>query len=314
MSNKRQIDIIIPVYGVENVLAETLASLRAQTFQEWTVYCVNDGNQDNCNTILDDTARLDNRFYIIHQRNRGVSHARNRALERITAKYFYYIDSDDLLHPQALETLYTFAERHQADIVHLIRHQRFTSHVPSPRHYNIDTLQYSRIEDISQIPHRMGAIWENLFKTSTYGRIRFMPNVVYEDVLYLYDITIHTSAKCVDLDVILYYYRQYPTSIMHQKLRLKHIQSYAKVICATVEHCLIKDRKDALQTLRDEALPFMLKSQWGALRRNKGNERKAIRNVLAKELKFLFQHDLIPRHKHKLHYYLAYRMLAHPLR
>jgi glycosyltransferase involved in cell wall biosynthesis len=64
-----KVSIIIPCYKVEKYLKRCLDSVLAQTFCEWEAICVDDGSPDNCGQILDEYAKLDSRFKVIHQEN-----------------------------------------------------------------------------------------------------------------------------------------------------------------------------------------------------------------------------------------------------
>ena len=69
--------IIIPVYRNEKQLAACLDSIRKQTLADWECLCIDDGSTDGSGAILDEYARKDARFRVIHKRNEGVSAARN---------------------------------------------------------------------------------------------------------------------------------------------------------------------------------------------------------------------------------------------
>ena len=86
--------LVIPVYKVERFLQDALDSVHGQTFQDYEVLCVDDGSPDACGAMLDETARRDARFRIVHQRNAGVSAARNRALDRVRGEYILFLDPD----------------------------------------------------------------------------------------------------------------------------------------------------------------------------------------------------------------------------
>lgn len=100
--------IVIPVYKVEAYLPKCLDSVLGQTCSDWECVCVDDGSPDGCGAILDDYAKRDARFRVIHQSNRGVSAARNAALDVTTGEWVQFLDSDDSL---ALDFLERLAEK-----------------------------------------------------------------------------------------------------------------------------------------------------------------------------------------------------------
>ena len=95
--------IIIPVYNVAPYLRECLDSVLAQTFADWEAICVDDGSTDGSGAILDEYAAKDSRFRVIHQRNAGVSAARNEALKKAQGEYIAFVDADDAVVPSWLQ-------------------------------------------------------------------------------------------------------------------------------------------------------------------------------------------------------------------
>ena len=112
-----KISIVAPVYGVEKYIHQFLDSIEKQTLREIEVILVDDGSPDNCPQILDEFVQKDSRYKVIHQKNAGVSMARNAGLAQATGKYVYIVDSDDWLVENALEELWNEAERTNADLI-----------------------------------------------------------------------------------------------------------------------------------------------------------------------------------------------------
>lgn len=97
--------VIIPVYNVESYLRDCLDSVLNQTFADWEAVCVNDGSTDGSVTVLERYAQRDSRFVILTQPNRGLSAARNAGIKEAKGDYVLFLDSDDWLEKNALETL-----------------------------------------------------------------------------------------------------------------------------------------------------------------------------------------------------------------
>ena len=87
--------IVIPVYNVAPYLRECLDSALAQTFSDWEAICVDDGSTDGSGEILDEYAAKDGRFKVIHQKNAGVSAARNFGIDAAGGEYVTFLDGDD---------------------------------------------------------------------------------------------------------------------------------------------------------------------------------------------------------------------------
>lgn len=95
--------IIIPCYKVARYVSDCLESVLAQQEASWEAICVDDGSSDGTGQLLDGYAAKDPRIRIIHQRNKGLSGARNAALAVACGEWLYYLDSDDVISPWALQ-------------------------------------------------------------------------------------------------------------------------------------------------------------------------------------------------------------------
>ena len=101
-----ELDIIIPAYNAEKYLRECMDSvLGQQTQYSFRVLAIDDGSTDETPEILDEYAARDSRVNVIHQENRGHSGARNAGLGMADAELIMFLDSDDVLFPDAVEQL-----------------------------------------------------------------------------------------------------------------------------------------------------------------------------------------------------------------
>lgn len=110
------LSILIPVCQVEEYVDECIDSVCSQQDGGWEIVCVNDGSKDGSGEIVNQKVRIDRRIRVIHQRNRGVSVARNRGLEYIRGEYFLFLDGDDILLAGALRAIREILQRHQSDL------------------------------------------------------------------------------------------------------------------------------------------------------------------------------------------------------
>ncbi len=104
--------VIIPIYQVESYLTACLESVLAQTETDFEVIMINDGSQDNSDNIAATYTRVDSRFHLIHQKNRGLSGARNTGIRHAHGHYIALLDSDDVWHTTKLERHKQFHRRH----------------------------------------------------------------------------------------------------------------------------------------------------------------------------------------------------------
>lgn len=98
------ISIIIPVYKAEKTIRRCLDSILYQSYEEWEAIVVDDGSPDKAGEICDEYERADTRFKVIHQKNGGVSSARNAGLNIAMGDYIAFCDSDDYVEKDWLKS------------------------------------------------------------------------------------------------------------------------------------------------------------------------------------------------------------------
>jgi teichuronic acid biosynthesis glycosyltransferase TuaG len=106
----------MPAYNSEGVLAESVASVQAQTYRDWELVLVDDASRDATLSLAQQLAEADARIRVIAlKRNSGVANARNVAMEAARGRYLAFLDSDDLWLPEKLEVQMDFMRRHNAE-------------------------------------------------------------------------------------------------------------------------------------------------------------------------------------------------------
>ena len=114
--SKSLISIIVPVYNVEKYLRECLDSIMSQTYQNFECLLINDGSPDHSADICREYVEKDSRFRYFEKENGGVSSARNLGIEHSKGEYITFIDSDDWVESDYVETLYDELIKENADI------------------------------------------------------------------------------------------------------------------------------------------------------------------------------------------------------
>lgn len=99
------VSVIVPIYNTEEYLPRCIESIRKQTYKNMEIILVNDGSADGSGKICDDYAGKDTRIYVIHQSNQGIIAAKKAALGRCRGDYVMFVDSDDWIEAELLETM-----------------------------------------------------------------------------------------------------------------------------------------------------------------------------------------------------------------
>ncbi len=121
------VSVIMPVYNARKYIEKAIESVLQQSYALFELILVDDGASDGSGEICDRYAKRDSRIIVIHQKNGGISNARNRALQIATGKYIAFCDHDDEMLTYCLENAVTTMESKQAEMVKFIyRHDRYS--------------------------------------------------------------------------------------------------------------------------------------------------------------------------------------------
>lgn len=119
MLNKDQlVSIIVPVYGVETYISRCIDSILSQTYINWELLLIDDGSTDNSGLICDKYAENDRRIRVYHKDNSGVSETRNFGLDKALGEYVMFVDADDAISCECIETCVDEISRWNLDALH----------------------------------------------------------------------------------------------------------------------------------------------------------------------------------------------------
>ena len=246
------ISVIIPVYNCGQFLRRCLDSLVSQTFNDWEAICINDGSKDNSGEILDEYAAADKRFKVVHKENQGVSAARNTALSLVDSDYIMFMDSDDFLHPQAMEICSYFAKRDDSDLVAYTYNRRYRTlqmignilNIPEPKKIRHKQYDIQKIESLTtdkifdwatEYSHPEGdqdkrwlvkhcQPWRCMYRASMIKDIEFIKGIIYEDFPWWGEVLMRTS-KATIINLPIYYYYPNKGSYILSSKELYRIES-----------------------------------------------------------------------------------------
>lgn len=190
-----KISVIIPVYNTEKYLVECLESVLQQTFSNYEVICVNDASTDASPIILNEYRnKFDHISIINHRENRGLSVARNTGMQYARGKYIMFLDSDDMLKPATMETLYTVAEANRVEIIYfnceVFYEQEFGKRqgffvAPHQNFHDIYTGQQllCKYKEVNSVNYSAACKFylKDFIDTNN---LYFYENILHEDVLY----------------------------------------------------------------------------------------------------------------------------------
>ena len=200
---KPAVSVIVPVYNVEAYLRRCVDSLLNQTLQEIEIILVDDGSTDRCGLICDEYARQDDRIFVIHQKNAGLSNARNAGIDQARANYLMFVDSDDWVEPGFCKIPLTIALEQQADLV-MFQFRRIRNGHTKTRNYRISEGIKSEKEALRLLMSGVGmAAWNKLYQHALFQHHRYPSGKVYEDTI-LTPLLVHEASKIIYSPAVLY--------------------------------------------------------------------------------------------------------------
>lgn len=256
MNYDNLITVIVPVYNVEKYLLACIRSIQNQTYDNFELILVDDGSTDLSGEICDICASKDSRIIVIHQKNSGLSAARNKGIHNANGLYISFIDSDDYVAPDYIERLYlALKEKYvqisicdfkkvnenvefsdlEYDEISAFKTLKLTNeeaikHVYSSDLHGIDFISVAKLYDI------------NLFRDN---KILFPIGKIHEDAFTTYKL-FYAADNIAYTDKPMYFYRIREGSITTSSFSLR--------------------RLDKLQATREECEFFKVKGNYDLLR------------------------------------------------
>jgi len=228
------VSVIVPVYKVEKYLKNCIDSILQQTYKDFELILVDDGSPDDCGRICDSYAQRDSRIVVIHQKNGGLSNARNSGINVARGSFLFFVDSDDFILPQCLDILVKESIDKNADMVvcSYCRCEPCASlvDVRSPANYFTDVFSSNKMEVFLTTKKIGTTAWGKLYKKELFRQLRYPDGKYNEDVFTTY-IAVHEANKVVSCSYIGYVYRENQMSIMNEPFSDKKIDSIEGCVC-----------------------------------------------------------------------------------
>ena len=238
---KPLLSIIVPVYDVENYLQKCIDSILAQIFTDFELILVDDGSPDNCPALCDAAAAKDARIRVIHQKNGGLSAARNAGLDVARGEWIGFVDSDDYIAPEMYETLYKAVQSTGADLA-LCDYVKVdeTGALCTQTHVAVPQKSLTGRELLQKAYWTTVQIACNkLYHRTIFAQLRYPVGKLNEDFFVIPEICLNTQ-KAVVVPDVLYYYVQRGDSIMGKSRTLRHYD--AAEAAQHYWNCLVENR------------------------------------------------------------------------
>ena len=285
------VSVVIPVYNVEKYLVNCLDSVMDQKYKDFEVILVDDGSTDRSPLICDDYVRRDSRFQVIHQKNGGLSHARNVGAKAAKGDYIFFLDSDDCIHPLLLYKMTELARTHKAAMVQIDIEQvpedfrnykkdvdeKFEVYVfdTIEAFYNIDKDNQSIAKDIRLVTL---VAWSKLYRRDLLERISFPEDIkLHEDQMVAHRFIVEAGGM-VFCRAPLYFYRNRQGSLITEGWTVKRLTIFEcykdRVEWAKKVNGNEEEVRELVYYIFIRYLVCMFKNYWMASRKLLGKEKK----------------------------------------
>lgn len=256
------VSIIVPVYNKEKFIADCIDSLISQSYVSIEIILVDDGSHDKSWDIIKKYSKIDNRIVALHKDNGGVCSARNYGIDNAKGKWISFVDADDSLPVDSIETLCTHAELHNADLII----GNFTRIQGSDKIY---VHEYDNEFINSYIWKRIdaGRAWGQLYKSEIIKKhnIHFVDGLAYsEDNVFLTNYSIYVKSLEYIADSI-YYYNINSESVTFNPDKIKN--AYHQVWAAYETNKLIHTHPEANQFINARTRSLLKAATEGSVKR-----------------------------------------------
>ncbi len=214
------VSILVPVYNAAPFLRQCVDSITGQTYTDLQVVLINDGSTDDSWEILQELARQDKRLEVYSQPNCGVAATRNHLLDKVRGDFVLFVDSDDWIELNTVETLLHEQAKADYDIV------MFQGVGMAVNNNGVITREHA----VKQfLEHKIfnGMLWNKLFRATLVNDIKLDETVSYgEDALLVWQVLQRVKSSISIIDTELYHYRENQDGLSLQKFNGRKFSAY----------------------------------------------------------------------------------------
>ena len=212
------VSVIIPVYNVENYLAACLDSVLQQTYRDLEILLIDDGSTDQSGNICLEYAARDERILYLKTGNKGAADARNLALQICTGEYVAFVDSDDRIHPQAIELMLRAIRENNVPLVKADYDRIPDGGNPPFTRLEYESIAICTLDCWTEIKNSfvrpfIRAVWGALYTKNSLEGLLFEPGNSSEDTMYSCRLLVQNQ-RLVRIEAPLYQYRARNESIV----------------------------------------------------------------------------------------------------
>lgn len=239
---KEKISIVVPAYNIAKYIPRCLESILSQTYTNLEIIVVNDGSEDETESVIKEFCEKDNRVKLISKVNEGVAKARRDGIKSATGQWIGFVDGDDFIEPDMYEALLSNAKRYNADISHCGYQMVFPSRVDY--YYNTSRLVQqdttTGLKDLLSGSFIEPGLWNKLFHKTLFQ------SLLQDDAL---DLSIKINE---DLLMNYYLFKASRKSVYEDKCFYHYILRKGSAATSSVNKNKLEDPLKVLKTIKKD--------------------------------------------------------------
>lgn len=314
MTARPLVTIIVSVYNVASYLDTCLTSLVGQTYTNLEIILIDDGSSDTSPKICDAWANTDKRITSLHQQNQGVSAARNTGLDHAHGTYYAFVDGDDYVELNYIESMVARITADGTDMVicSFVRENHDNRPLEMQDKTSVDRptiLSQQECLNRFRIGYEYILAWNKLYCSTLWDTYRYPSGKIHEDEFAFH----HIIARCKTISVIpdrLYHYVSHNGSITHSEYSARNLD-IVEALTQRLRFFVDRGYKHAARTTFDALITYIVR----ATRLDRSQDTRNRLKELYRDLHALpFRktlHILSPKQRIKYCLALAYPQLLH---
>lgn len=210
-----KVSIIIPVYNCKQYISRCVLSLLKQTYENIELVLIDDGSTDGSGDILDSYSN-DLRVSVYHIKNGGVSRARNYGIKHATGTWIMFVDADDFVSCNYVDTLLKAAHYYKVQIATCSAYHTFDSNIQSLPVLEKSRVNYIKVDEYDFTkPYEHSCCWGAIYHRDVIEDISFVEDLYVGEDTFFFCECLNKCDYVVDVGEKLYCYIHYENSLMH---------------------------------------------------------------------------------------------------